>query len=313
MALTDANGTCVQTYEYSVYGHVAASDPNHPNPFMFTGQQFDVETGLYYYRARYYNPYLGRFLQTDPVGYEDGINWYNYCCNNPASMVDPLGSKASSSRSPPPWMQSMAVYGGLWAHGLPKPKYPGNWTSWKDFFAWYAYGEGQEVKLVDVGLLGAFRLSDQINPWVEKLQKNYDDVGEWYGKNFLSGGQNQASFTFTRHKDYDFTPSSGPTFGPSWIWLLYTGKPPLVVLGQGRLNATITISAERQKNERGEWMKKAKWTVDIEYSVLDWFKDPGDIGNRYDPDVEWYGCEPYRITANWSYVNAGFVFGPPQL
>lgn len=38
-------------YEYSVYGHVAASDPNHPNPFMFTGRQFDIETGLYYYRA----------------------------------------------------------------------------------------------------------------------------------------------------------------------------------------------------------------------------------------------------------------------
>jgi uncharacterized protein RhaS with RHS repeats len=85
VALTDANGTCVQTYEYSVYGHVAASslrsaysaasscaakrcfaeqgaaakarrataedgsDPNHRNPFMFTGRQFDIETGLYYY------------------------------------------------------------------------------------------------------------------------------------------------------------------------------------------------------------------------------------------------------------------------
>jgi RHS repeat-associated protein len=47
---------------------IAASDPNHPNPFMFTGRQFDVETGLYYYRARYYNPYIGRFLQTDLRG-----------------------------------------------------------------------------------------------------------------------------------------------------------------------------------------------------------------------------------------------------
>jgi len=91
VALTDSNGTCVQTYEYSVYGHVAASDPNHPNPFMFTGRQFDIETGLYYYRARYYNPYLGRFLQTDPVGYEDGINWYRYCRNNPLVYTDPSG------------------------------------------------------------------------------------------------------------------------------------------------------------------------------------------------------------------------------
>jgi RHS repeat-associated protein len=86
VALTDSNGTCVQTYEYSVYGHVAASDPNHPNPFMFTGRQFDVETGLYYYRARYYNPYLGRFLQTDPVGYG-----YGYCGNNPIAYTDPDG------------------------------------------------------------------------------------------------------------------------------------------------------------------------------------------------------------------------------
>ncbi len=61
------------------------------NPYMFTGRRFDLETGLYYYRARYYNPYIGRFLQTDPMGYGDGMNWYNYCANNPASCLDPSG------------------------------------------------------------------------------------------------------------------------------------------------------------------------------------------------------------------------------
>lgn len=91
VALSDGDGDTVQVYEYDVYGQVAASDPNHPNPFLFTGRRYDTETGLYYYRARYYNPSIGRFLQTDPIGYSAGMNIYAYCGNSPVLYVDPTG------------------------------------------------------------------------------------------------------------------------------------------------------------------------------------------------------------------------------
>jgi RHS repeat-associated protein len=91
VAMTNSAGNVVQLYEYSVYGQVAASDADHPNRFMFTGREFDKDTGLYYYRARYYHPEIGRFLQTDPIGYGDGMNLYRYCINNPLMWADPLG------------------------------------------------------------------------------------------------------------------------------------------------------------------------------------------------------------------------------
>jgi len=91
VTLTNSSGNTVEVYEYDVYGRPGASDANHPNRFMFTGREYDKETGLYYYRARYYNPQIGRFLQTDPVGYKAGMNWYAYCINNPLSFMDPSG------------------------------------------------------------------------------------------------------------------------------------------------------------------------------------------------------------------------------
>ncbi|QDV91526.1 tRNA3(Ser)-specific nuclease WapA precursor [Phycisphaerae bacterium RAS2] len=145
VALTDNVGRLVERYTYDPYGRVVVEQPDdqdgpadanpcttgcdpvewvanvcgggvlganaltysaYGNPFMWTGQRYDAVTGTYHFHYRTYSPGLGRWLQRDPISYQDGINLYAYVGSNPIGLIDQYGllaaaPEASQSASQP--------------------------------------------------------------------------------------------------------------------------------------------------------------------------------------------------------------------
>ena len=122
-ALTDASGGVVERYDYDAYGEVAVYDGSFSpvplnawgtphsavgNPYLFTGRELDEESGLYFYRARYYDTAKGRFLQRDPLDYLNGLNLYEYVNSQPTLVTDPTGlaPATAATADKPAWIRT---------------------------------------------------------------------------------------------------------------------------------------------------------------------------------------------------------------
>jgi RHS repeat-associated protein len=94
--LTDGNGTVTDTYDYDAFGNLIARTGDTPNKYLYCGEQYDTDLGLYFLRARYMNPDSGRFwtmdvfegLTSDP----STLHKYLYCADNPINSLDPSGN-----------------------------------------------------------------------------------------------------------------------------------------------------------------------------------------------------------------------------
>ncbi len=127
-SLSNSAGTVAETYAYDSYGKVTASTGTLVNPFQYTGREFDSETAVYYYRARYFDPSAGRFLSQDPIRYGGGVNFYAYTRNNPVLRIDPFGYSDGVCNNPAYCVPGSATWGtmylgpdGVWYNDGPPP------------------------------------------------------------------------------------------------------------------------------------------------------------------------------------------------
>lgn len=94
VAMSDRLGSLSATNRYDAWGNLTAETGTTPQ-YGFTGRE-ESDTGLIYFRARFYDPEIGRFTQLDPKGFIDGINRYAYVMNSPVNYIDPWGTSANS-------------------------------------------------------------------------------------------------------------------------------------------------------------------------------------------------------------------------
>ncbi|RDU96775.1 RHS repeat-associated core domain-containing protein, partial [Trinickia dinghuensis] len=98
VALTDGSGAVKTNYTYEPYGNTTTSGEVNGNASQYTGRENDG-TGLYYYRARYYNPGFGRFVAEDPIGIRGGSNLFSYSMADPIDYADPVGNMTTPGAS----------------------------------------------------------------------------------------------------------------------------------------------------------------------------------------------------------------------
>lgn len=90
-SLTSSTGSTPNAYIHDSYGNLMSFTATLQNPFIYTGREYDNETSFYFYRARYYDSAIGRFISEDPIGFIGSSNLYSYVRNSPMDLTDPLG------------------------------------------------------------------------------------------------------------------------------------------------------------------------------------------------------------------------------
>jgi RHS repeat-associated protein len=148
-AVSGHNGGTIQSTTYGAFGNTRSTTGASPNRLQYTGREND-NTGLYYYRARYYDPEIGRFISEDPLGFGAGdVNFYVYVGNNPVNFNDPSGKIIG--------IDDLVVWGGL-----KTAQYAVRGIS-------YVFGNPmttEQINKMDSSLMSAWKTTTAVTPYV---------------------------------------------------------------------------------------------------------------------------------------------------
>lgn len=220
----DASGA-KSSYTYDSYGQITSLTGNREGPYAFQGREFDAESGLYYFRARYYDPSIGRFISEDPIGFVGGINRYRFVENNPLNRLDPSG------------MNAIVARGVAWAFGAAAADGP--------------LPIGDAVAVIILGGTGIIYLNEKLKegsgehtdtegetcPVPPAIPDNPDESPgedwEWRGKGepgSKEGAWYNPKTGESLHPDLDHR----PPVGPHWDWKDPSGRQWRVPPGGGK-------------------------------------------------------------------------------
>ena len=180
--IVDGAGTILDEISYDSFGGILSeSNPTQGDRFKFTGREYSPELGIYYYRARWYDPSAGRFISQDPIGFSAGdVNLYRYVGNGPGDGTDPEGL------SPWDYFQPWAAVQGVWE---------GGWNIGAGVFNF-----GKESFLSDIDVLNStlawasgerYGYGGYLSTTANSIQEEHLTAGEYYqivGANVVTVG-----------------------------------------------------------------------------------------------------------------------------
>ena len=251
-ALVDGNGQVVESYRLDVWGRVlgihdasgsaiASRQSAIGNRYLFQGREYSWSTGLYYFRYRWYEPAVGRWLSPDPSGMSGGLNQYVFCANNPANSIDPLG------------LADVEVI------------FVSDNTVWGDLFMHWLEGEGAYV----IRVTSPQDMIDQAQAFCGRTGHR---IREWG----LSGHAFRAGVQTLAGKDNEIDPArftrgqvramrrllSGPEARYT-TWACHGGNQ---VQDLQMIADLYNITAQGWPRN----VKSGRWTLRSDYTVLDW-------------------------------------------